>query len=49
MGRLTIEAINQRDYPVLMGITLITAVLVTVGNLLADVAYSLIDPRIRYE
>ncbi len=49
MGRLTIEAINQRDYPVLMGITLITAVLVAVGNLLADVAYSIVDPRIRYE
>ena len=49
MGRLTIEAINQRDYPVLMGITIVTAVLVTVGNLLADVTYSLVDPRIRYE
>jgi peptide/nickel transport system permease protein len=49
MGRLTIEAINQRDYPVLMGITIITAVLVAVGNLLADVTYSLVDPRIRYE
>ncbi len=49
MGRLTIEAINQRDYPVLMGITLITAILVAVGNLLADVTYSLVDPRIRYE
>jgi peptide/nickel transport system permease protein len=49
MGRLTIEAINQRDYPVLMGITLITAVLVAAGNLLADVTYSLVDPRIRYE
>ncbi len=49
MGRLTIEAINQRDYPVLMGITLIAAVLVAAGNLLADIAYSVIDPRIRYE
>jgi peptide/nickel transport system permease protein len=49
MGRLTIEAINQRDYPVLMGITLISALLVALGNLLADVTYSLIDPRIRYE
>ncbi len=49
MGRLIIEAINQRDYPVLMGITLISAGLVAVGNLLADVAYSLVDPRIRYE
>ncbi|HET8678577.1 MAG TPA: ABC transporter permease [bacterium] len=49
MGRLTIEAINQRDYPVLMGITLITAILVAAGNLLADLAYSAIDPRIRYD
>lgn len=49
MGRLTIEAINQRDYPVLMGITLITALLVTLGNLLADVVYSVVDPRIKYE
>ncbi|MDR7482523.1 MAG: ABC transporter permease [Armatimonadota bacterium] len=49
MGRLTIEAINQRDYPVLMGITLITAVLVAAGNLLADLTYAYIDPRIRYD
>lgn len=49
MGRLTIEAINQRDYPVLMGITLIAAVLVAIGNLLADVAYAVVDPRIHYE
>lgn len=49
MGRLTIEAINQRDYPVLMAITLVTSVLVAFGNLLADVAYAVADPRIRYE
>ncbi|HXF82480.1 MAG TPA: ABC transporter permease [bacterium] len=49
MGRLTIEAINQRDYPVLMAITLITALLVAVGNLLADVAYAAVDPRIHYQ
>jgi len=49
MGRLTIEAINQRDYPVLMGITMIAAVLVAIGNLLADMAYAVVDPRIHYE
>ncbi len=49
MGRLTIEAINQRDYPVLMGITLVTALLVALGNMLADLAYTAVDPRIRYE
>lgn len=48
MGLLTIEAINQRDYPVLMGITLLAAILVVLGGLLADALYSVVDPRIRY-
>lgn len=48
MGLLTIEAINQRDYPVLMGITLLAAILVVLGGLLADAMYSIVDPRIRY-
>jgi peptide/nickel transport system permease protein len=49
MGRLTIEAMSQRDYPVLMGITLVAAALVIAGNLAADIMYSWIDPRIRYD
>mgnify|MGYP005818570275 CR=1 FL=1 len=49
MGLLTIEAINSRDYPTLMGINLIAAIMVMLGNLLADIAYSLADPRIRYD
>ncbi|HYF79540.1 MAG TPA: ABC transporter permease [Symbiobacteriaceae bacterium] len=48
MGRLAIEAINSRDYPVLMGLNLLTAVLVVVGGLLSDMLYSAADPRIRY-
>ncbi len=47
MGRLAIEAILSRDYPVLMGLTLCTAVMVLLGNLLADILYGLADPRIR--
>lgn len=47
MGRLAIEAILGRDYPVLMGLTLCTALMVLVGNLLADVLYGVADPRIR--
>jgi peptide/nickel transport system permease protein len=47
MGRLAIEAIQSRDYPVLMGLTLCTAVMVLLGNLLADVLYGIADPRIR--
>jgi peptide/nickel transport system permease protein len=47
MGRLAIEAILSRDYPVLMGLTLGSAVAVLVGNLLADILYAMADPRIR--
>lgn len=47
MGRLAIEAILSRDYPVLMGLTLSTAIMVLIGNLLADILYGVADPRIR--
>lgn len=48
MGRLTIEAIQTRDYPVLMGLNLMAALLVVLGGLLSDALYALADPRIRY-
>lgn len=49
MGRLAVEAIGNRDYPVIMATTMMAAVLVVVGNLLADVAYAAVDPRVSYE
>ena len=48
LGRLAIDSILQRDYPVLMGLNLIVATLVIAGSLLADLLYSVADPRIRY-
>ena len=48
MGRLAVEAITQRDYPTIMGINLLAAVMVIIGNLIADVLYGVVDPRIRY-
>ena len=48
MGLLGVDAIGNRDYQVLMGLTLFTAILVLLGNLLADIMYSAVDPRIRY-
>jgi peptide/nickel transport system permease protein len=48
MGRLTIEATRNFDYPLLMGILLITSGLVVLANLIADVAYAVVDPRIKY-
>ncbi|MBC1514314.1 ABC transporter permease, partial [Listeria booriae] len=47
MGSLGINAIFQLDYPVIMAITLFSALLLIIGNLLADLAYMIIDPRIR--
>jgi len=47
MGRLFYEAILARDYTVVMGITVIGAVLTLLGNLIADLAYAWADPRIR--
>ena len=48
MGTLAIAAVRGRDYPVIMAINLITATMILVSNLLADVIYSWIDPRIKY-
>ena len=48
MGRLAVDSIMQRDYPVLMGLNLIIATLVIFGSLVADIMYSVADPRIRY-
>lgn len=49
IGRLGWEAVLQRDYPVVMGLVVFTGVLTILGNLLADVAYAVIDPRIKLE
>ena len=48
IGRLVISSVLRRDYPVLQGVLLLTAFLYLFVNLLADVAYGLLDPRIRY-
>jgi peptide/nickel transport system permease protein len=48
MGFFYFKAINSRDYPTLMAILTITAVLTLLGNFFADLAYGVIDPRIRY-
>lgn len=49
LGRLVFDAILHRDYPVLLGGLLVISVCVVIGNLLADLAYAAIDPRIRLD
>ena len=46
MGRLFFDSLGQRDYPVLMGVLLLGAVLIVIGNLIADLLYAVLDPRI---
>jgi peptide/nickel transport system permease protein len=48
LGRLTIDAILRRDYPVIQGIVLLFSFAYVLVNLMIDVAYTLVDPRIRY-
>jgi peptide/nickel transport system permease protein len=48
LGRLTIDAVLRRDYPIIQGVILVFSAVYVVVNLLIDVLYAAIDPRIRY-
>ena len=47
LGRISVDAIKNRDMPLLQGTTIFAAALIILGNLVADIAYSFLDPRIR--
>lgn len=49
MGKLQHQAVLQRDYPLMMGLNMFLAIFTLVGNLLADISYASIDPRIRLD
>ncbi|KOF56084.1 diguanylate cyclase [Clostridium sp. DMHC 10] len=49
IGRVALQAVSHRDYPLLMGFNMLIAVLTLLGNLVADVTYAIVDPRIRLE
>jgi peptide/nickel transport system permease protein len=48
MGTLAITAVRERDYPVIMAINLMSAVMILSSSLLADLVYAYVDPRIKY-
>ncbi len=48
MGSLFVDGVNSRDFPLMMGVTLVTATAVLFFNLLTDIAYALINPKVRY-
>jgi peptide/nickel transport system permease protein len=47
MGRLAVEAASGRDYPLIVGITLVISAVVVLSSLVVDLAYTWLDPRIR--
>lgn len=47
IGRLAVNAIENRDMPLLQGTVIFTTILVIIGNMIADMLYSVLDPRIR--
>lgn len=49
LGRSFVASIGNRDYPLIMGTVLLFASFVVIGNLLVDIAYAALDPRIRYD
>jgi peptide/nickel transport system permease protein len=49
MGSLAIEAVQNRDYPLILATTMMGAFLVVLGNLLADIMYAVVDPRVSYD
>lgn len=49
MGMLAMRAVNARDYPLVLGVILVTAVMVLICNLISDLCYALADPRIRFK
>ena len=49
MGRVAVKSIQYLDFPVIMGVTLITAAIFLLSNLVVDILYAIIDPRVRLE
>lgn len=49
VGRLFVEAITKLDFPVIMGITVLITLMTLAANLITDITYAFIDPRIRFE
>lgn len=49
MGNLTLSAINERDWPIVYTVLMLSAILTMIGILIADVLYALLDPRVRFK
>ncbi len=49
MGRVLLESVTMRDYNLMMAVMMLYAILTLIGNLLADIGYALVDPRVKVD
>ncbi|MDP9469282.1 MAG: ABC transporter permease [Chloroflexota bacterium] len=49
MGLLAVDALSNKDYPLVMGVVLLSSVMILLGTLLSDILYAVVDPRVRYD
>jgi peptide/nickel transport system permease protein len=48
IGQLAVQSISTNDFPTVMGVTILGAFIIAVANLVVDIAYAFVDPRVRY-
>jgi peptide/nickel transport system permease protein len=49
MGKLSLEALTARDFPMIFTVMMLAAILTLIGNLIADILYGVVDPRISFD
>lgn len=49
MGLLAVDALSNKDYPIVMGVVLLSSAMIALGTLLSDILYAVVDPRVRYD
>ncbi len=49
MGLLAVDALTNKDYPIVMGVVLHSSAMIVLGTLLSDILYAVVDPRVRYD
>jgi peptide/nickel transport system permease protein len=49
LGRLLLDGVESRDFPLIMGLTFVLAIVILAANILTDIVYAIVDPRIRFD
>ncbi len=46
---MAVDALTNKDYPIVMGVVLLSSLMIVLGTLLSDILYAVVDPRVRYD